>query len=486
MSFELHAVTKRYGALVANDAVSLSVARGEVLALLGENGAGKSTAMKILYGFEHADGGEIRIDGAPVVIDSPRAARAHGIGMVFQHFSLIDALSVRDNLALGASDTPFWRGFAPRPSRAEERLLALAPGFDVTRRAGALSVGEQQLVELARVLAQGAQLLIFDEPTSVLTRAEAEGLWRRIRELSQAGHAIVLITHKLEDVAACADRVLVLRGGRVAGETSQVHDRELLVRMMVGDAPMPPRARSKLSASTEPRIRARAVRAEHGGRALTIDALDVGAGEVLGVAGVTGNGQEGLARLLAGVLAPSAGTLELRGCAPPAPPVIAFLPEQPRVHASAGELPLLENFCALELASLPLWLDLASQRARAAAALARFDVRPSVLELPAAALSGGNLQKLVAARELSRKPDLVIACYPTMGLDVKAARCLLDAMSEAAEQGAAVVLICEDLDVLLERATRMAVLARGRLVLPAASESASRDALGALMSGASA
>ena len=483
MSFALHAVTRRYGALVANDAVSLSVARGEVLALLGENGGGKSTAMKILYGFERADGGEIRIDGAQVMIDSPRTARAHGIGMVFQHFSLIDALSVRDNLALGASDTPFWRGFAPRASRAEERLLALAPGFDVTRRADALSVGEQQLVELARVLAQGAQLLIFDEPTSVLTRAEAEGLWRRIRELSQAGHAVVLITHKLEDVAACADRVLVLRGGRVAGETSQVHDRELLVRMMVGDAPMPPRARHKASAGAQLRIRARAVRAQHGGRALSIDALDVGAGEILGVAGVTGNGQEGLARLLAGVLAPSAGTLELRGHSPHAP-VIAFLPEQPRVHASAGELPLLENFCALELASSPLWLDLASQRARAAAALARFDVRPPVLELPAAALSGGNLQKLVAARELSRKPDLVIACYPTMGLDVKAARCVLDAMSEAAEQGAAVVLICEDLDVLLERADRIAVLSRGRLVLPAAGDSPSRDALGALMSGA--
>lgn len=484
MSFELHAITKRYGPLVANDAVSLSVARGEVLALLGENGAGKSTAMKILYGFERADEGEIRIDAVRVAIDSPRAARAHGIGMVFQHFSLIDALSVRDNLALGASDTPFWRGFTPRASRAEERLLALAPGFDVSRRADALSVGEQQLVELARVLAQGAQLLIFDEPTSVLTRAEAEGLWRRIRELASAGHAVVLITHKLEDVAACADRVIVLRGGRVAGETRQVRDRERLVHMMVGDTPLPPRARSKVVEGGMQRIRARAVRAEHAGRALSIEALEVGAGEILGVAGVTGNGQEGLARLLAGVLAPSAGTLELCGRSPGSPPTVAFLPEQPRVHACAGDLPLLENFCALELPRLPLWLDLESQSARAAAALARFDVRPPVLELPAAALSGGNLQKLVAARELSRDPDIVVACYPTMGLDVKAARGLLDAMGEAAEQGAAVVLICEDLDVLFERADRIAVLLRGRLVMSATSGAPSRDVVGALMTGA--
>jgi ABC-type uncharacterized transport system ATPase subunit len=219
VSFALHAITKRYGSLVANDAVSLSVARGEVLALLGENGAGKSTAMKILYGFERPDSGEIRIDGQPASIATPRDARAHGIGMVFQHFNLIDSLSVRDNLALGASDTPFWRGFVARPSSAERHLSALSPGFDVKRPASELSVGEQQLVELAKLLAQGAQLLIFDEPTSVLPRADAQQLWQRIRELAKRGHAVVLITHKLEDVEACADRVLVLRAGRVAGET---------------------------------------------------------------------------------------------------------------------------------------------------------------------------------------------------------------------------------------------------------------------------
>jgi general nucleoside transport system ATP-binding protein len=488
MNVELAGMCKRFGAVRANDRVDLVLRSGEVCALLGENGAGKSTLMKMLYGLIAPDTGTISIDGAPVRIGSPRAARARGIGMLMQQFSLIDALSVSDNLVLGARDVPLWLGPSSRVrAAAEQKLAELAPEIDPRRRVADLGPGEKQLVELSKLLGAGARLVILDEPTSLLARPEAERLWQRLRGLASAGHGVVLITHKLEDVAVCADRAVVLRAGRVVLETREVKASDALVAAMMGGALPDAPARRPLVHADE-RLSVSAVSAAWADQRLERISFTLARGAILGVAGVTGNGQELLGRVLAGAHAPREGRLTLDGrpLAGAADARVAYVPEQPMRSALARSLSVLVNLEALRVRRLPWWLSLSGLRTAAQRLLERFDVEPRDLDRPAGTLSGGNAQKLVLARELSGQPDLIVVCFPSMGLDAAASRRLVGELVAHAERGAAVVWIGEDLDALLAHADQIAVLHRGQLSGPIPARGADKQQLGLWMTGAAA
>lgn len=495
MHVRLQQITKRYGPVLANDGATLDITPGRTLALLGENGAGKSTLMRILYGMTRPDAGSILVDGAEVRLDSPRAARAAGIGMVFQRFSAIPALTVRENLPLAAPGTPWWIGRgARRVSAALDTLRGLAPDLDPEARVSDLAAGQIQLVELAKVLRPETRLLILDEPTSVLSDAEAQRLWQLTRDIAGRGVGIVFITHKIADVEACADAVAVMRRGRVV-ETLPVGARpaRALLDLVVGETVVPSVASPPPEPAAVPRVRVCGVRATDG--AETVDAVDLelARGEVLGIAGVAGNGQELLAAACAGVTPLLAGEVVVDGVTAFAPrlerargPGVAYIPAQPIRNAVAPDLPLAVNLWLRRFATLPRWLDRGAMTAWARERLEAFDVRPPRPELPAGALSGGNLQKLVAARELDGAPALVVACYPTMGLDVAATAAIYGTLFELARRGSAVLWISEDLDDLLRYAHRVAVMFRGRIAGQCEARPEHRSRIGAWMTGAEA
>jgi ABC-type uncharacterized transport system ATPase subunit len=488
----MSAIRKQFGSVVANDGVSLDISEGEVLALLGENGAGKSTLMKILYGFYHPDGGSIHIEGTPLAFESPRHAMALGIGMVFQQFSLIPALSVLENLLAALPGAPWLqlRG-RPRVSAALRWLTQLAPGLDPYRPVRNLSVGERQLVELAKVLNLDARVVILDEPTSVLTPAETERLYSFIKTLAAEGKAVVLITHKLADVAAVADRIVVMRAGKIVDQAA-ARDRtpEALVKAMVGrgsigslEPPDPP-------FGSLPVLQVRNLSAEVQGRTISNISFELVAGEILGIAGVSGNGQFALAEALAGLVPVTHGDVVLAGTSIAChnedgsiPAEVAYIPERPFDNAVVADLDLALNLAlrkARDLAFFPAWRDIES---RAGELIADYDVRPPRPALEASALSGGNLQKLVIARELSRRPHLVIASYPTMGLDVLAAQAVYRELFRHAAKGACVVWISEDLDDLMSYAHRIAVIHDGMFAGITRHDEADRQTLGRWMAG---
>jgi ABC-type uncharacterized transport system ATPase subunit len=483
----LDGLTKRYGEHLANDRVSLDIGKGEVLALLGENGAGKSTLMKLVYGFVTPDAGTIAVDGRTVAIGSPRQAMALGIGMVFQQFSLLPALSVIENLLLGWPKAAWWRS-RPEDAAVTAKLAALAPDIDPARRVRDLSVGERQLVELAKVLNLDARLVILDEPTSVLTPQEAARLHRLVRGLAAEGRSVVMITHKLADVHACADRVAVMRRGRLVDEGPIAElSNPMLVEAMVGkEVLQAPRRRAAPGA----RRRAPRLVLEHldcaGARPARGVDLVVGRGEILGVAGVAGNGQWALAETVAGLVPPEAGTVLLdgepvarRALRAPFLSPIAYIPEEPIRNAVIGGLDLRDNLGLRRIATEAAMPTTAEAEAR----LEAFDVRPPEPGRRAASLSGGNLQKLVAARELGEAPRAIVACYPTMGLDVHATAALLARLVEHAEAGAAVLWIGEELDDLMAIADRIAVIHDGHIVADLDPAATSVAEIGRLMAG---
>ncbi|PPE68060.1 ABC transporter ATP-binding protein [Caldimonas caldifontis] len=495
----LSGITKRFGALVANDNISLELARGEVLALLGENGAGKSTLVSILFGHYLADAGHIEAFGQPLPPGAPKAALAAGIGMVHQHFTLADNLSVLDNVLLGTE--PLWQPWS-RARAMRERLLATAQRFglkvDPDARVGDLSVGERQRVEILKALVRGARILILDEPTAVLTPQESESLFATLRQLVAEGLSIVFISHKLDEVLRVSDRIAVLRGGRlVATREAAQATRAELAELMVGRVvTLPERARRNVGPEVL-RLDAVEVRDARGRTLLRELDLTVHSGEVVGIAGVSGNGQAALADLLCGLLSAHRGQVALSGRVMRArardwvDAGVARVPEDRHAVGAVGDLPLWENAVAERLHQ-PGFSRHGLVREQAARAyttelLRRFDVRGGGPEVPARRLSGGNLQKLILGRALGVRgqaaPVLVVANQPTWGLDVGAVAYVHQCLLDAAAQGAAVLLISEDLDELFALADRIGVMTHGRLVAPRPTEDWDLRAIGLAMAG---
>jgi len=488
MQIQLNNVSKKFGSVQANDQVSLAIGDSEVLALLGENGAGKSTLMKVLYGYYQADGGQITINGETVAITSPKDAMAHGIGMVFQQFSLIPALTVLENLLLAYPGAPAWHS-RKNTQQVLTLLAEFAPGVAPNRRVAELSVGQRQQVELVKVLNQDARLVILDEPTSVLAPEEVQRLYGVIHKLVESGRSVVIITHKLEDVKACAHRVAVMRSGRLVSDTdARQITAEQIVALMVGDTVLQSVAHTRPDADSIVRVSIRNLHSQTDTLHLDNINLDIARGEVIGIAGVSGNGQDLLADALTGMATITSGEVLLDGevlhsheQAVPHDARQGYIPEYPLKNAVASDMSNSLNLALRRLKQLslfPRWRELDTH---ADELMNRFDVRPRNSKLASGRLSGGNLQKLVIARELSESRQFVVACYPTMGLDLHATQAVYDAMFRQANEGAAVLWISEDLDDLLRYAHRIAVIYHGRLagIMPAVS--ADRVQLGHLM-----
>lgn len=492
MQIQMRGITKRFGATTACDGVDFQVDAGEVMVLLGENGAGKSTLMKILYGFYRSDAGEILIDGKPVAIRSPRQAMQNRIGMVFQRFSLFPALTVRENLALANPRLPWFVGRGARGfAGALGKLSRIAPEVDPGQRVDSLSVGQTQLVELAKALNLDARLVILDEPTATLTMDEAKRLWALTRELAGQGMSVVLITHKLADVAACADRVTVMRQGRVVATASANScTPEGLVKMTMGERriadPEPVNAFDR----SVPRVWIKAVGAAGPAGGISGIDLKLAKGEVLGIAGVSGNGQNLLTDVLAGITPLDAGEVIVDGEVALAPRMrtdgqrpIASIPEQPLRNGAAPDLSASVNLFLKRIRSLGAIPDRKSMARESLQLMIRFDVRPLDPDLRADAFSGGNLQKLIVARELRDRPAFIVASYPTMGLDYAAAAMVCEQMFECVRDGTALLWISEDLDQLMRYAHRIAVMYRGRIAGVVDASQATREQIGAWMTG---
>jgi ABC-type uncharacterized transport system ATPase subunit len=490
---ELRAVTKRYGALIANDSVDLSLRAGEVHGILGENGAGKTTLMRILYGLTRPDHGQVLVDGQPVTIRSPRDAIAAGIGMVAQHFSLVTPMTVAENLTLGRP-----QGVLIDLDAARRRVDEAAERFGIRVRADArvadLSVGEQQRVEILKALAGDCRVLILDEPTAVLVPQEVSGLFATLRRLTEAGLAVAFISHKLSEVLAVTKRVTVLRRGKVVGTVATADtDERQLATMMVGrpGAPTSPTPRSL--GETALRVTGLDALGRRGLPALHGVSFSVAKGEVLGIAGVSGNGQSELAEVLSGMRPPTAGSIEIDGR-----DVAGF---NPRRMMAAGVGRIAEDRHAAVVPGLSVAYNLVLEhldefsrgalldetriRANAEEMIRRFGIVAGPDD-PVRTLSGGNLQKVILARVLSRDPKVLLVSQPTRGLDVGAAEYVRGELVAQADRGAGIVLISEDLDELLALSDRLLVFYEGRVVGELAAAGADPDELGLLMARGSA
>jgi ABC-type uncharacterized transport system ATPase subunit len=499
---ELRGITKRFGSVVANAQVDLDVVGGEVHALLGENGAGKSTLVKILYGFYQADAGEISVNGKPTHIRTPADAQKLNIGMVFQNFTLVPALTVAENIALFLPDLgPVLdlREIAARIEETSRRYhLQVNPWTPVRQ----LSVGEQQKVEVLKLLLAGARFLILDEPTRVLVPHEIEGLFQIFEDLRRDGYAIVFITHKLPEVLGCAQQITVMRGGHVAGSIRREEATEdSLVRLMFGDTQLDevrlgfPTA----SAGATPLLELGHAGTQAQGLSVSLKdiSLRVMPGEIVGIAGVSGSGQKELGDLILGVQACAHGAKFLFGEDATRWPVarvrargVAFVPEDPLTMAVVPWLTVQENMALghtwkyARHGGLSVdWPAVQRDMERSFTELG-LDVPP--YSVPISALSGGNLQRAILARELAQHPKLILAFYPTRGLDVPSAIAVRRQLVNTRNSGGGVLLISEDLGELFEFSDRLLVLYQGRIVGQFRPEETSMAEVGRLMTGSEA
>jgi len=488
-------ITKRFGALAANDSIDLDAYGGEIHALLGENGAGKSTLVKIIYGLLQPTSGELRFMGRKIELAGPAAARAFGVAMVFQHFSLFENLTVAENVALGLSGG---ERFAAMTQRLADLSRVYGLPLEPTREVWRLSVGERQRIEIVRALMQDPKLLILDEPTSVLTPQETDQLFITLKRLKSEGRAVLYISHKLDEVKALCDTATILRGGRkVATCDPRLETAASLARMMVG-ADI-----GEVRAATGPRTGAPRLVI----RDLTLDpddlqgvrldtiSLEVRGGEIVGIAGVSGNGQGELFAALSGERASlRADNIVIDGRAVGQLSITdrrrlgaAFVPEERLGHATAPRMKLSDNALLTGHASGGMvrrgFIDRAATLAAVDTTTRAFDVRKAKRDPEAMSLSGGNLQKFVVGREILREPGVLVVAQPTWGVDAGATATIRRALINLAVRGAAVLVISQDLDELEEIADRIAVIFHGRLSAALDATAASREALGLMMGG---
>lgn len=470
---ETVAMTMRFGAFTALENVSVRVAPGRLHALLGENGAGKSTLVKCIMGFYHATSGQMLVDGREVRVADPRDAHALGLGMVYQHFTLVPALTVAENLVISRSGVPpvvDWR----KERRALEGFMDLMPfRVPLDRVVHRLSAGEKQKLEILKQLYLGRRLLILDEPTSVLTPDEADEVLGYVRSLCAAGEiSVLMITHKFREVTAFADEVTVLRRGRLVGHglVSELGHADMAA-MMMGEL-RPPEPAARMQTSGDVVLELDSVRApdRSGLREVVLDRLEIRAGEVVGVAGISGNGQVELVEILTGQRPPTSGTIRVHGQPYGATRAesrrhkVRFLPEEPLQNACAPRMSVTQNigFRSFDAGPGP-WLAPRALRDRAAALAWDFKVRAASLDAPIGSLSGGNVQRAALARELDGEVDLLVIANPCFGLDFTAVAEIRSRIMAARNAGTAVLLLSEDLDEVLELADRVVVMSEGRI-----------------------
>ena len=490
----IEGLTKAYPGVVANSDVSFTIKPGEVHALLGENGAGKSTLVKMIYGLVKPDHGQMKMLGAPYTPTEPRAARASGVAMVFQHFSLFDALSVAENIALGMENPPPLRDLS---NRIREVSHTYGLPLDPARTVGDLSAGERQRVEIIRCLLQSPRLLIMDEPTSVLTPQEVAILFETLRKLKAEGVSILYISHKLEEIRALCDTATILRlGKKVATCTPAEKTARELAEMMVGTTLKTPERHSQPSGEPLLSVQNLSVASPaQFGTALKGVTLTVRPGEVLGIGGVAGNGQDELLAALSGELLSAASSVFLSGTdvsrhGPVKRRAAGLLcaPEERLGHAAAPDMSLTENAALTAAARKGMlkngFVNWGKAGSFAEEVIKAFDVRTPGAHTAARALSGGNLQKFVIGREVLQSPTVLVVNQPTWGVDAAAAAAIRQALLDLAAGGAALVVISQDLDELMEVADRFAALNEGRLSESRPTQGLTVDEIGLMMGGA--
>jgi simple sugar transport system ATP-binding protein len=482
VELELRGITKRFGSLVANDHIDLRIGSGEILGLLGENGAGKTTLMNVLYGLVQPDEGEIIVDGAPVTIRSPKDAINHKIGMVHQHFMLVPVFTVAENVVLGVE--PVHNALLDRRrARRQVRELSERYGLQVNPDAliEDLPVGVQQRVEIIKALMRDASVLILDEPTAVLTPGETEDLFRVMHELRAGGHSIVFISHKLKEVQAIADDITVIRRGRVVGQRPPTTSDAELAALMVGRpvelrvSKEPARPGDVILSVNDLTVPGLLAPAEGGSRnAVDGISLEVRAGEILGIAGVQGNGQTELCEAIMGLRPATAGSVRLAATdithATPRDRLragIAYIPEDRREDGIVSDFSVADNL-VLDTYDRPpiargIAMDLPAIRQNASKLVTEFDVRTSSIDTPVGTLSGGNQQKVILAREVGRQVRLLLANQPTRGLDVGSIEFVHRRIVEERDLGIAVVIVSSELDEIYALADRIAVMYEGRI-----------------------
>ena len=493
---DMQNITLQFPGVLANDQVNFTLKPGEVHALLGENGAGKSTLMNVLSGLYKPTEGTIHIQGRPVSFNSPRDAIANGIGMVHQHFMLVPTQTVTENILLGLNTPRFFLNLSRYNTEIQKLQDQFGLSVDPTAKIWQLSVGEQQRVEILKMLYRGAEILIMDEPTAVLAPQEIDELMQTIRMMAAQGKSIVFISHKLDEVTTVADRVTVLRRGKVTAEgvdTAGMTKADL-AQLMVG-RPVVFSVQKKPQVPGEVVLAVRNVSAENdkGVPALREISLAVHQGEILGLAGVAGNGQSELAEVITG-LRPCRGSIEVNGReianAPPIAAIrsgVAYVPEDRNRVGSAPSLSIIDNTIMKDYRHAPIgngWtINQPVARGHAETLKAKYDILAPTVRTPVGKLSGGNLQKVILAREITTEPQLMIAVQPTRGLDVGAIEAIQALLLEQREAGAAILLISEELEELLALSDRLAVIYEGQLMGTVSTQEANVEQIGLMMTG---
>ncbi len=496
-SLEMRGITKRFPGVLANNRVDFDVKSGEVHALLGENGAGKSTLMKILYGLYHPDEGEILINGKPVTIDSPNDSINLGIGMIHQHFMLVQTLTVAENVALGLPST---RGLITDLDHVSKRILELADIYglriDPSAYIWQLSVGQQQRVEIIKALYRGAALLILDEPTAVLTPQEVDELFVIMHQMVKDGHALIFISHKLHEVVEISNRVSVLRDGRKMGTrpTSETTKQDLANWMVGREVGFAPDRGEVQRGEVRLELDNISCGSDRGTPGLRGVSLDVHSGEILELAGVSGNGQRELAEAITGLRKVTGGKVRLEGGdvtnmlpVELTDRMLSYIPEERMKDGMIKDFSVAENMVLREHQKPPYsrfgFLNLREISKHSAKLISNFQVKTPSQETLAKNLSGGNIQKVVIARELSRHPRVIIAAQPTRGLDIGATEYVRQQLIEQRKVGVAILLISEDLDEILALSDRIAVIYEGQIMDIVPRDEATPEKLGLLMAG---